>query len=77
MRGWIEVMQDAVPHKEIGPDGSLGDLRFEGAETVWRLTQAGWSVIDGTNRTAVLAMGFSALSVLMSIVGIVHPLIIK
>jgi hypothetical protein len=72
MRGWITVLHDAVPSKSLNSDGSLpkDGLAFDRREPIWSLTQAGWSVVDGTNRTAVLAMTFSALSVAISLVSI-------
>ena len=49
MRGWIDIMHNAVPSANLTPDGLLQDkLNPKQVETMYRLTEAGWSVINRT-----------------------------
>lgn len=66
MRGWIEVLHDAVPKGAVNPDGSLSQPVFHGTKTIWRLTSAGWSVVQGTHRLAMFAVTVSVLSFVVS-----------
>jgi hypothetical protein len=66
MRGWIEVLHDAVPKGAVNPDGSLKEPVFQGTRTIWRLTSAGWSVVQGTHQLAVFAVTVSVLPFVVS-----------
>jgi hypothetical protein len=45
MRGWVEPLVNAVPSTQLSADGRLPpNFQFEGNETIYRLTSAGWSV---------------------------------
>lgn len=49
MRGWVEVLHDAVPSGSLGPDGRLPEgPPFQSRATIFRLTEAGWLVIHRT-----------------------------
>ena len=49
MRGWVEVLQDAVPKGQLGPDGLPDrDEPFKGHGTIYRITDSGWAVINRT-----------------------------
>ena len=62
MRGWVEVLQDAVPKGQLGPDG-LPDRNepFKEHGTIYRITDSGWAVI---NRTHTWVMATFAVSLL-------------
>ena len=62
MRGWVEVLQDAVPKGQLGADG-LPDRNepFKGHGTIYRITDSGWAVI---NRTHTWVMATFAVSLL-------------
>ena len=47
MRGWVAVLHEAIPSGSLTADGNLpkGPL-YESRSTVYRLTEAGWMVIN-------------------------------
>lgn len=70
LRGWVAVLEEAVPQGALNkgqlPQGPL----FNGQGAVYRLTEAGWFVINRSH-TWVLATFFMALlSVLASVVAL-------
>ena len=68
MRGWVEPIEGAIPNAKLSPDGSLpSNFQFDKVKTYYRLTSAGWSVINGSHRLAVLAVAISMLSFFVSI----------
>lgn len=66
MRGWIEVLHGAIPHSGLNKDGSLPKEGFGQSKTLWGLTSAGWSVIQGTHRLALYATTIATISLLIS-----------
>ena len=72
MRGWVDVLANAVPRQDLTPNGSPpSDLASARRDPVYRLTEAGWNVIHGT-RWWVMATFLVALATLVAtIVGIV------
>lgn len=73
MRGWVEPIEGAIPSGRLNPDGSLpAGLQFDKLETHYRLTSAGWSVINGSHRLAVLALTISMISLAVSIAANLH-----
>lgn len=63
LRGWVEVLQDAVPQDQLQADGSLpaGPLGQE-CGPIYRLTDSGWSVVRGTHAVAVAALTVATIS---------------
>ena len=47
LRGWVEVLHDAVPRAQIPADGSL-PKRWEHTAPIYRVTDAGWNAIHRT-----------------------------
>jgi hypothetical protein len=46
MRGWVEILRDAVSKIDLTPDGQLpNDLRSTTVAPIYRLTEAGWNVV--------------------------------
>ena len=63
MRGWVEVLQDAVLKSQLCPDG-LPD-RYEaikGNDTVYRITDSGCAVINRTHTCSLATFAVSLLS---------------
>ncbi len=73
MRGWVEPIEGAIPSGRLNADGSLPvGLQFDKLKTHYRLTSAGWSVINGSHRLAVLAITISMISLAVSIAANLH-----
>src|SRR5579875_1298479 len=68
MRGWVEPIHDAVPRGRLGPNNELpqGEL-YQTAGPLWRLTDAGWAVINRTHGWALFAIVISILSLVVSL----------
>lgn len=63
MRGWIEVLQDAVPKGDLTPDGLFDfDRSFKSTEAIYRLTDSGWSVINRTQAWLLATFAASLLA---------------
>ena len=69
MRGWIDVLEEAVPKGQLGADG-LPDLErsFKTAEPIYRLTDSGWMVINRVHSWLIGTFIVSALAVVASMV---------
>jgi hypothetical protein len=73
IRGWIEPLEHAVPSAALPADGNLSNFQFEGRETLYRLTSAGWSAIHRSNLIAICALLISAMSFATVIIGRLTP----
>ena len=71
LRGWVEPIENAVPTGELKPDGSLSDPPFRQMNPVYRLTEAGWHVINRTHRWIAATVVIAAVTLLMTIIGII------
>ena|SRR5690554_1348920 len=68
IRGWIEVLHEAVPQGQLTPQGlpnAAGPFQRNG--TIYRVTDSGWAVINRTH-TWVLATFAVALLALVATV---------
>lgn len=68
MRGWVEPMMEGVPHGQLTPQGELpsGEL-FSSRQTVYRLTDCGWNVVNRQHQLNVLRMLIALVSVLLAL----------
>src|SRR5579862_9288454 len=49
MRGWVEILEHALPTGNLTPDGKLpSGYMFDRATPMYRLTDSGWSVVNRT-----------------------------
>ena len=75
MRGWVEPIENAVPKGKLNPDGSLPDgPLYYGIGPIWRLTEAGWSVINRSHGWTLFAVLVSILSLIVAIGSLVVSL---
>jgi hypothetical protein len=65
IRGWVEPMSNAIPQGRLTADGKLpeGDM-FSGSAPVYRLTEAGWSVIHRSHTMAVVTCVVALMALL-------------
>ena len=67
---WIEPLENAVPGSQLSADGRLPpSFRFEGKETIYRLTSAAWSAIHRSSTIAICALLISAMSFIVALAG--------
>lgn len=68
LRGWIDVLEDAVPTGTVNDDGSLKNGRLvEKHQTVWKLTDSGWGAIHRTHQLGVLGLMLSVLGIVLAV----------
>ena len=69
MRGWVEVMERAVPRGRLAPDGSLpqGSM-FDSVGHTYKLTDSGWNAINRSHVWTMLGGFLAFLSLLATFV---------
>ena len=67
MRGWIEVIRDAVPRAEVDDSGNL-PAEWEGTSPIYRLTDAGWHVINRTHAWNVAIFVVATATLVASVI---------
>lgn len=74
LRGWVEVLLDAVPTDQLKPDGSLPDQPLgQQNGTIYRLTDSGWSVVRGTHAVSVAALYVAIFSLTVTVISASAP----
>ena len=71
LRGWIEVLYNAIPSGELTPEGNLpeGSL-YSGLAPFYRITEAGWSVIHRSHEWVVATFVIVAITLIVTILSI-------
>ena len=69
MRGWIDVLEDAVPKGEWDAQGKPDMQRsFRRTEPLYRLTDSGWAVINRVQTWLIATFVVSVVAVLATLV---------
>lgn len=68
MRGWIEILHDAVPSKRMPDQDSNFSLQGAVPAPIYKLTDGGWAVLNRDYLVSILTLGIGILS-LASIFG--------
>ena len=68
MRGWIDVLEDAVPKGEWDAKG-MPDLQrsFQRTEALYRLTDSGWAVINRVQTWLIATFVVSVIALLATL----------
>jgi hypothetical protein len=74
LRGWVEVLHDSVPHAALPPDMRLseGPPMFNSQRTIYRLTEAGWQVINRTQTWVVATFAVAFASLIATVLAILR-----
>ena len=76
LRGWVEPLEHAIPSGRLTPDGNLPNPLFSGVKTMYRMTDAGWSVVYRVHLWLVMTVIIAFLSLFAGVlVGIFGPII--
>jgi hypothetical protein len=71
LRGWIELIENAIPKGDVPEDGRLPNgSPFTRAGPLYRITDSGWSVINRANFWVLTTALVSVLGVLVGIIAI-------
>ncbi len=71
LRGWVEPIENAIPHGKLTPNGRLpeGEL-FTGEKSVYRLTEAGWSALNRSHAWLLATFAIAAATLAATILGV-------
>jgi hypothetical protein len=71
MRGWIEILQNSVPSRQLTKDGKLPDVPlnklFNETKNIYRITESGWSVINRQKTLLYLTFLVGLLTLILMI----------
>lgn len=71
LRGWVKVLQDAVPRGELTLEGKLPEgLPISGVAPIYKLTEAGWNVIHRSHEWVFATFVVVAITLIATILGI-------
>lgn len=74
MRGWVEVLEHAVPNTELPPDLDVSELSWNKVTAIYRLTGAGWNAIHRTQGWIVATFLVALLSVIVTVIAAGIPM---
>ena len=69
MRGWVELVDHAVPAGNLTPDGRLPDKPITGTTAIYRMTDSGWSVVQRSHTWSLIAVLMAFLGVCAGLLG--------
>jgi len=72
LRGWVEVIAEAVPHGELTAEGKLPPGIFQRIEPSYRLTEAGWNAIHRLHGWVIATFVISLTALVMSILTLLN-----
>lgn len=72
IRGWVEILSNAVPTGSLTSEGKLpsGDL-FKRTKPLYRITDAGWNAIYRTYDMVLASLIIAVVALLVSIVAMI------
>ena len=73
LRGWVEVLTDAVPRGKLTPEGELPKdflMSDVALAPMYKLTEAGWNVIHRSHEWVVVTCFIAAATLIAAIIGI-------
>ena len=70
MRGWVEVLENAVPSAEYSGEVDLSTLLRAPEKTLYRLTQGGWAEIQREFDWLRATLLVATLSLLVALAGL-------
>jgi hypothetical protein len=70
LRGWVEVLDNAVAAGTLKPDGSLPEECSMHIKPMYRLTDSGWGVIHGTHAWIVATWVTAFATLIASVMGV-------
>lgn len=71
LRGWVEIVEDAVPHGSIDANANINYP--EGTAPVYRLTEAGWAALNRTHEWVIRTFIVAAAALVVALLAWVVP----
>jgi hypothetical protein len=69
LRGWVEPIANAIPHGKLTSDNQLPE-RFDSIQTVYRLTGAGWAVVNRSQFWVIATFIIVSVTLIATLIGI-------
>ena len=67
IRGWVEILSNAVPRGKLSPNGRVPE-ELAGVAPVYKLTEAGWNVIHRSHEWVVVTCFFAAATLIATLI---------
>ncbi|GAB3034116.1 hypothetical protein [Bowmanella dokdonensis] len=67
IRGWVEVLHEALPTGKVDEQGNLSESSFQNIQTHWRLTDSGWAAIQRRHQMAIFSLIVGLTSIFIAI----------
>jgi hypothetical protein len=76
LRGWAEIMEDAVPLGELPLDGRIDTSKplFTHKGPIYRITDSGWAAIHRSHWWNLTTVFISAVSLIVSVIALLVAL---
>jgi hypothetical protein len=71
LRGWVELVVNSIPYGELTSDGKLPTNEsewFYKHAPVYKITEAGWAVINRTHMWTMVALFISLLAIAVGLI---------
>ena len=65
MRGWVEVLSDAIPHSRVTPERNLTEST-SGVAPIYKLTETGWNVIHRSHEWVIVTCFIVAITLIFT-----------
>ena len=66
IRGWVDVLVDAIPNADVPPDGNPSNIQWNRVRPIYRLTDAGWNAVHRTQGWVVATFVVAFVSLVVS-----------
>lgn len=75
LRGWVEVLYENMPQRALHADDVAAftkesQIRFSGATTIYRLTEAGWATLNRTHAWLLATFIIARLALAAAVAGV-------
>ena len=68
LRGWVEMLHEAVPSNRLNQNGTLPDGPiFTSKEHIWKLTDSGWAAIQRRHEITILGILVTLIGVIIAV----------
>jgi hypothetical protein len=67
LRGWVKILDAGMPSGSTQPLLEHGDLILDTKEDVYRLTDAGWAVINRDRQVELIGVTLAVIGLLLSL----------
>lgn len=67
LRGWAELVHNAIPSGELASDGQISNPPFTNRSPIYRMTDSGWAAVHRSHMWVLLGVTIGLLSLLIAL----------